>query len=274
MRKPSKLDRPFLCFVHIEKAGGITLHALLHKLFWAYVSPSPAFGEHFSAKDLKNLKRFFPALRGIGGHRLGVWQNYESVIGKPLFYFTFLRNPVQRYLSHLNWQLHVKKKIEKPEDFISSSYFDDFQTYRIAGERSFFKARQLIQNRFSFVGLLEKYDRSLLLWRAALGQPDLDLRYQRENVKNYGSATIRFEDLPERLQRKVLKKNARDMDLYQWVCEVVYPAQETVYAGNLDEEVEAFRQINAGYRYSLIYPLKRRLSNAFVARVLQPLMSR
>ncbi len=274
MKRQRWVECPFLCFVHIEKAGGITLHALLHRLFWGYVSPSPAFGEHFTARDLKRLHRFWPfALSGIGGHRMGAWQDYESAVGRPVFCFTFLRDPLQRYLSHLNWQLHVKKRFDRPEDFIHSGYFDDFQTYRIAGERNFAKARRLLRERFAFVGLLEDYDRSLLLWRAALGRPDLDLRYQRENVKDYGSSGFVFEDLPERLRRKVLEKNARDMDLYRWVCEELYPAQERAYEGDLEKDLAAFRQMNAGYRSPLLFSLKRRLSNALLARVFQPLLS-
>ncbi len=257
--------------MHIEKAGGITLHALLHKLFLGYISPSPAFGEHFTADDLAGIKRLWPfPLSGLGGHRMGAWLGYEEVVQKPLFYFTFMRDPLKRYLSHLNWQMHIKKNFSHPEDFVSENYFDDFQCYRIAGERDEKKARKMLEERFAFTGLLEKYDRSLLLWRHALGMPQLDVRYQRENVKDYGSRTIRREDLTDRLWKKIERKNARDLALYEWVCEDLFPRQERAYGANLEKDLAAFRQMNAGYTFPLYSRWKRKASNGLLGRLVQP----
>src|SRR4051812_4528507 len=105
------MSDPFLVFIHIEKCGGITLHNLLHANFKGYISPHPGFQEHLSKEELKWLKRLYPGkVTGIGGHRAGAFQHYEDVIKQPLFYFTFLRDPIKRYLSHLNWQKMIMSK--------------------------------------------------------------------------------------------------------------------------------------------------------------------
>lgn len=249
------------------------MHALLHKLFCGYISPSPAFGEFFTAGDLARLKRYWPfPLSGIGGHRMGAWLGYEEVLKRELFYFTFLRNPLKRYLSHLNWQMHIKKRFGSPEEFIADDYFDNFQCYRIAGSRHAEKACAMLEERFAFTGLLEEYDRSLLLWRHALGRPDLDLCYQRENVKDYGAQTIRREDLTDRLWKKIEEKNAEDMALYEWVRRELFPRQEQAYGPGLEEDLVAFRQLNEGYSFPLSARWKRKASNVLLGRILQPFL--
>ncbi len=266
---------PFICFVHIEKAGGITLHTLLHKLFRGYLSPSPVYGEHFTRADLAGLKRLWPfPLHGLGGHRMGAWLGYESVVGQEVFYFTFLRNPLDRYLSHLNWQLHIKRNFTTPEAFVSEAYFDNFQCYRIAGERSEKKARKMLAEQFAFTGLLEEYDLSLLLWCSALGRADLDLRYERQNVKDYGEKSVRREDLPEGLWKKIVEKNAEDLALYQWVREELFPQQVKAYSGNWKADLQAFRQSNEGYRFPFSVHIKRKLTNALLSKVVQPALKR
>ena len=102
------------CFIHIEKAGGSTIHNWLKYYIPNYLSLSPVYvwtnekESEFSKKELSILKLFHPFLAGIGGHRLKSFLNYESLFGGDLVYFTFLRSPIPRYLSHFEHQCDVR----------------------------------------------------------------------------------------------------------------------------------------------------------------------
>jgi len=117
---------PFIVFVHIEKAAGITIHKILHEHFAGYISlnPSIRFGEFVNDKQLSRIINTYPIkVQGVGGHRLGSFMQYERITYATPFYFTFLREPCRRLLSHYNW--HVVKKNSK---LSLDEFLDDFDT--------------------------------------------------------------------------------------------------------------------------------------------------
>lgn len=75
-------------------------------------------GNCFSQKELDLLLKLSPFTTGIGGHTTRTYLDYQKVVKNPVFYFTFLRNPVDRYMSHLNYQIHSMNIQWDIEEFV------------------------------------------------------------------------------------------------------------------------------------------------------------
>lgn len=270
--------KPFVCFVHIEKAGGVTLHKLLHRCFPGYISPNPdmRFGEFMTKEDLRMIQRLLPyRLQGIGGHRMAAFQGYEEVVKRPVFYFTFMRNPVKRYMSHINWQTSIMNMDWDMETFNRDPEKFNYHAYRIAGpERDPEKAKAMIREKFNFVGLLERYDESLLILRQRLGLPNLDIRYEQANIMTKGQRVFNYADQPEAVKEKIHANNALDQELYEIVREELWPRYLAEYQGDLEADLAAFRKANETFDFPLMYQLKRKATNYSMRLLVQPLVKR
>ena len=177
-------------FVHIEKAAGITLHNMLHRDYFGYISPSPEYDEFILPDKLKKIIKYYPSkIHGFGGHRIGSFMNYEKMLDSKIFYFTFVRNPIDRYISHLNWQKFIMKKEWNVEEFINESYFSNFQCYRFGGKRTFEDVKSSI-DKFDFIGVFEKFDKSILMLSEQL--KGFNPEYSISNEKKYDSGKIVF----------------------------------------------------------------------------------
>jgi hypothetical protein len=264
---------PFICFVHIEKAGGMTSHQILHRSIPGYISPHPGFQEHLTAPELKKLLRFWPfRTGGIGGHRLGAFLNYEEVISRPIFYFSFLRDPMKRYMSSINWKTHLMHQDWTPESYGQEPYYYNFQCFRLSGERSFAKAKEIILKKYAFIGLMEEFNASLLVWKNLLGAPHFDLRYVKDNVRDYGEKTIYWEDLSPRVQAQYLENNAEDQKLYDFVKNELWPAYLARYEGDLQQDLKAFEESLTTFKRPRREYYKQKISNALLGRIWQPLL--
>lgn len=268
--------QPFICFVHIEKAGGITLHNVLHQALPGYLTPHPhpRFGEFFSPDDLRFLKRFFPLpVQGLGGHRMASFMGYESVLSQPVFYFTFLRDPIKRYMSHINWQISMMGMNWTMESFLDDPEKENYHAYRIAGVRDREKALAEIR-KFHFVGLLEHYDESLVILRQRMGIPNLDFRYQKANTMTSTSRVYQFSEQSPAIQERIRQANAIDLELYALAKEELYPRYRAEYVGDLERDVAAFQASKANFQHSTMHQLKRKGSTYLLRKIVQPTMRR
>lgn len=269
------MEHPFLCFIHIEKAGGITLHNLFHRQYFGYVSPHAhkRFGNPWTAGHVALLQQLLPfKMTGIGGHRMRAFLDYESVVQKPVFYFTMMRDPIARYLSHLNWQKNLMNMGWTIESFTEEPYNDNWQAYRIAGERNLDKAKDIMTKKFGLIGMVEKYDETMLLLKAAMGDPDADFRYEEANIKHYNGQAYRFDQLSAAMQEKVIANNAIDIELYRFLKEELYPQYISRYAGDIRADLAAYQSANREYHYPAWALLKRKASNVLLTKVIQPQM--
>jgi Galactose-3-O-sulfotransferase len=246
-----------LCFVHIERAGGTTLHYILRNNYLSFLTLTPSLWSNdpasvFTASDLRTLTRCLPFTRGFGGHNTRVYTDYESVAGRPIRYVTFLREPIARYRSHFQYQVMAMGVPWTIGSFLDEPRFANFMTVRIAGEQDVERAKELLRDRFAFVGLTERFDASLLLMARALGLRGFDLRYERQNVgrgrgevASPASATIDPE-----LEAELRARNHLDLELYRYARDVLYPAQVARYGETLDDDVAKLRRDCQGFQFS------------------------
>ena len=274
-----------LCFVHIERAGGTTLHYILRNNYLSFLTLTPSLWSNdpasvFTASDLRMLTRCLPFTRGFGGHNTRVYTDYESVSSRPIRYVTFLREPIARYKSHFQYQVAAMGVPWTIDSFVAEPRFANFMTVRIAGEEDVDKAKELLREEFAFVGLTERFDASLILMGHALGLRGFDLRYERQNVgrTRFDVAGIASPTIDPELEAEFRARNRLDLELYRYARDVLYPAQVARYGESLDHDVAKLRRDCQGFQFSrhrryawgtyrkLVYqPIERSIHHAHAA---------
>lgn len=264
----------------MERAGGTTFHKWLQRVFPTYVALQPWHfwtnepANSISAQELGLLVRAVPGVAGVGGHLVRSYLDYEGAVGRRVLYLTFLRDPVKRYLSHFNYQ---RNRVGVPwtlEQFLDEPRMCDLQTTRLAGRRDLDAAKRALDHTLGLVGLTDRYDETLLLFRAAMGLPKLDLRYQRRNATRPDEEVVRFDELEPVLQERVLEANALDAELLRHAREVVFPAQLQRYPGDMSADLAQLRASLEGFEVSRRAEARRKATYGLLTLLVEPAVHR
>jgi len=256
-------ERSLLVFVHINKTAGTTVRQILRSSYGARhcdVEPwhGPWEDPPFSTPDLRRVRRLYPRLASIAGHRVTGYADLEEP-GTELRYLTFLREPLSMCASRFQYQLDYRKKERVFEDWIRNDWVRDAQTQRVGGTTSAADAIATIEKREMFVGLTERFDESMVLLRG-LRAPDLDIRYERANVAK--SSRIAKDLLSDPVTRQmIVEANRADLELYDYVLRELYPALQREYGNGLDGAVAELGRAAHGFRRAGLaaYGAKQRL---------------
>jgi len=232
--------QPFICFVHIGKNGGTTFNQILHDNFPRFFTLNyhRKTDGNFDKNYLKRFLRSVGGAQGVGGHTIKPYLDYESVVRRPIFYITFLREPVKRYVSVVNHRMHQGWSPDIEHTFKYERYQDQ-QTRHLIGKRELTGAVEMIQ-RLDFVGILEQYDLSLLLLRQQL-KPyfDFSINYKKENVaKDRSTNFYNINTLSEVHLNRIKTENALDIQLYQTGLER-FEQMKANYQGDLQADLAA-----------------------------------
>ncbi|MCI5131154.1 MAG: hypothetical protein D3904_06430 [Candidatus Electrothrix sp. EH2] len=250
------------CFIHIEKAAGTTLHTIFLNNYWSYVQIQPRLywtnreENALLPEEICSLKKILKFSQGFGGHTVRSYLGYEKILERKIDYITFLREPVKIYISHYNYQKNVMKVDWSVDNFLAEESFSNFMTKRIAGGYDLKKAKEILTKHFSFVGLTEFFDQSLLIMKYRLFSEDFDMFYQKRNVaRSYYSENFS----KERIQQ-IKKNNRLDIELYAYVKDILYKRYLDEYPGNLFKDIEDFKKSKAEYSY------KKNIIHRFLSR--------
>ena len=257
-------------FFHIEKCGGTTFHHLLRYNYPTYFSLTPKYssgsdltGGIITEKEIRRLFSILPFTKGVGGHTLRPYINYGSAIGKDVFRMTFLREPMNRFLSHLNYlglHLYGDKNFEK---YMEINKYENFMTKRLAGKEDIKLAKEILMDRFEFVGIVEMFDESLLILKRKLEENGFSPFYKKKNVSQRNKHYKKMENIDKDLLQKIRDKNVLDIELYKFAVEKIYGKLAHEYGPALAQDVEKFQKAKADYRFDYV-----RYKTAFVYRVL------
>ena len=257
--------RPLLVFVHINKTAGTTLRYILRSSYGARhcdVEPWHAAWSDppFSTADLERVRKLYPRLASIAGHRITGYVDLEEA-GTDLRYLTFLREPVALCASRFQYQLDYRKKKNLVfEEWIEKDWVRNSQTQLIGGTTDPAHATSVIDRKEMFVGLTERFDESIVMLRE-LRAPDLQIGYRPVNVAKSSGVAKRLLSDP-RTRQLIVDANQADLELYDHVNREVYPAQERAYGTSLSRSVDSFRE-ETRKRYDrrnlALYGLKQRM---------------
>jgi hypothetical protein len=254
-------DRRLYAFIHIEKTAGRTVRAALLRSFGAgHCDIRTPYGRRedesrdrrvpISADDLRRVQWIYPDLRGIAGHNVKPYIDLHEA--RPdLRFFTFLREPVARYLSHYKNRARAYTR-EDFDRWADAGWTSDWQTRMIAGEPCLQRAIDLLGERVGFVGFTETFDESMLQLQQWLGEPAFRPEYRPANRlegKNRARDAARHQtDLSYLESPHVLARlqecNALDLQLYEFARREFQPRQRAAYAGDLQADIAALRERN------------------------------
>jgi hypothetical protein len=249
-------------FVHIEKTAGSTLLTILRRSFGARhcdirlplakrqfdTQDHRAFVE---AADLRHVRRLYRNLSGISGHNVKPYADLQQECPQ-LKFITILRDPAARFRSHFfnRSMSHTRADFDY---WISQEWLHNWQTKMIAGKSDAASAIELIEARFGFVGLTERFDESLVLLANSLGESTFRPQYRAVNRlsdknrprdlarKNTDMSYMESEDTKARVRAA----NVEDQKVYDYIVANVYPRQVAAYPGDLAAAVEQLKQQNA-----------------------------
>ena len=289
--KPSRSKRsdaqPSVIFLHIGKTAGTTLRQILRKQYspaeTLLIRSRPLRAERPEDRPTRESTiGYFASLpeieRGraslILGHTIFGIHRY---VPRPATYFTLLRDPVALTISQYNYvarnpkhPLHGAASYRSLEAYVTSGVTleaDNSQTRAIAGDTTtpfggctdamLELAKANIEEHFSVVGAVERFDESLLLLQRAFGwsRP----YYVRANV------TGKKEPVAAEVRELIRSQNRIDLALYAWAAERF---ERTVLGRpGFEDDLERFRRSNKLWApwgrvtYSMPKSIARRIRN-------------
>jgi hypothetical protein len=278
-----------LVFVHINKTAGSTVRYILRSSYGSRhcdVEPwhSGRDDPPFSTQDLRWLRRIYPRLASIAGHRVTGHTELREP-GTEFAYFTFLRDPLKLCASRFQYHIDHRKKTHLVfEEWIQQDWLRNAQTQRIGGTQNVEDAIRVIGEREMFVGLTERFDESMVLLKA-LRARDLDLGYSPVNVAKKSSiASTLLADDPSR--EALVDANSADLALYEYVTRELYPGFERDFGDGLADAVFEYRRdrrqsfnrrnltVSRMKRHGLYRPLLRLYRTRGTGRALERLLDR
>jgi hypothetical protein len=206
--------RPVLLFLHIERSAGTAVHRFLAAHLRGYYvarpwvpifSNEPEFG--MRPAEFRALLRT-PGLHGLGGHTLRPW--LAASFPYHPSWMTILRFPLDRYLSHFQYQREAARCAWSLEDFVRDRRTWDWQVVRLAGYRSTDEAWRRLQT-FDAVGFDEGLERFMEALILHYGLPLLTSLGRTNAVRS----RVQWADLGSRERKLVEAANARDLELWQ-----------------------------------------------------------
>jgi hypothetical protein len=236
----------FFFFTHVQKAGGTTVEVLLRRHFGLrHMQVDPRSGWRYDPDDFRFARRINPLARSFASHWLRPFVRFGR-LDERIVWHTMLRDPLRRFLSHYQYMVEEMGSRKTFDEWMRQPLQHNWQTQLIAGEADVGAARQILAERYSSVGLLERFDESLLLMRDRLGLGNMPLGYVRHNAARSSRLKEETQARFHALEAECREYNALDLELYEYVTAELYPAQVEAYgAARLKADlVTEFRDVN------------------------------
>ena len=241
---PGKSDR-LLVHVHITKTGGSTLNHILRSSYGMRhcpVEPWESRSAHipFTLEDLRRVRKLYPNLRSIAGHRVFGWVDLSDG-DTEADYFAMMRDPVRACASRFQHKVETTGNwdYEEFEDWIRQDWIWNRHTQAISGTQDPDTAMRVIREKGIFMGLTERYDESMLLLKRRLA-PDLNISYRPVNVASKKTVSKRLL-ADDRRRAMIEEAQASDIELLQRVKDELWPEYLEDYGPTFEDDLADYR---------------------------------
>lgn len=230
-----------LVFVHMHKTGGNTLSHILRSTYGLrHCQVEPWTGSPFNSQDLQFVRRLYPNLKSIAGHRITAHVDLQEN-GSEFTYFTLMRNPLKLCASRFQYKVQVTGQTDLVfEDWIQQDFPRNHQAKWLAGKADVDEAIRVIKEKNIFVGLTERFDESMVLLKALLAN-ELNISYRRVNVAPKNAIKDRLLST-DRTRQMLIESQQADLELYNYVRQEIYPRYQREYGPSLEAAVAHYQQ--------------------------------
>lgn len=237
-----------LAFVHIRKTAGSTIDMILRQSYGAghcrvRHGKARAADPVIAADELRRCRWVYWSMRSVSGHGIVPHSDLESSY-PDMRYFTFLRDPLARCAS--DYQFRVQRGgMQMPfDEWIQTDVARNQQTKKIAGRENADAAIAMCRQRVGMVGIVERFDESLVLFKKWSRDPRLDIRYESKNVSS--DSTLKKQLLTNPATHAQLSEaNQEDLRLYQLATDELFPQQIQQYGASFEQDVLEFQSTNS-----------------------------
>ena len=240
-----KTETRLLVHVHITKTGGSTLNHILRSSYGMRhcpVEPWDSRSGHipFTLEDLRKVRRLYPNLRSIAGHRVFGWVDLSDGDRKA-DYFALIRDPVRACASRFQHKVETTGNwaYDEFEEWIQQDWIRNRHTQALGGSDDPDAAIRMIREKNIFVGLTERYDESMLLLKHRLA-PDLNISYRPVNVASKRSVSKRLLS-DDRRRAMIEEAQASDIELLRRVREELWPEYLEDYGPAFEQDLSRYR---------------------------------
>jgi hypothetical protein len=254
-----------LMFSHIPKTAGTTFNVLLRSYFGSSLLAArvrkDAQWATYRYADLAKDIRIYPGVRCITGHGVKPFEDFGEFNGR-LQWFTFLRDPVARFVSHYVHQQtgdHPQFRMSLA-DWARRFKRRNWCVRMIAGEEDLPAAKQILKERFSFVGLVEQFDLSVRLFRQVFQLADFSGSYLKPRTVSR-NPKLRDDVLAATAEHEAVIQENTDLDrqLYEFVVAEIWQPQVERFGGESRSETPPARSHWSNRANYLLWAAKDRM---------------
>jgi hypothetical protein len=246
-------QKQLIAFVHIEKAAGTTFTSILQQNYLfrhcAVKTLKKKEKRIFSAESMKIIYFINPFVKSISGHSVMPFSDLGKIV-PDIRYVTILRDPYTRYISHYQHQVEKMGSNFSFKDFLNADFTHNFQTLKIAGTPDIEKAIQIL-NSFFLVGVLEEFDKFLMILQKKLLPRKFDIIYTPKNIakkKEIEKTILRNMD---KYRNQIADRNRLDIELYNYVRNCLFAKEKITYLHSHREEYTGHKK-----KKSIIFKFK------------------
>lgn len=263
-------------YIHIEKAAGTTVHNMLirNNPFHYLVTPSGHLddqsksGRPLLASELREILNRLWFTPSIGGHNIVGYENYTAPANSEFLYFTMLRDPIERYISHFEYQNRIMNRGLSLEAFLEDETFSNVMCKKLTKRGMYINALEQIKEKNIIIGLTEFMDVFLDKLKAEIYSRDnnffLNTSHTTMNINTKKPIDRSYrETLPDHILQKVIDKNLEDIMLYDH-----FEANQYQQAALFDDSYNEIRKqtsfrrnevLSKIYLRCVVRPLERRI---------------
>lgn len=250
-------------FMHQAHTGGTTLEDVVRRQYGKWAVLMVYRKSNLAAEYIRMSEAERQRYRAIYGH---LFHGFHQHVPGESFYVTFLRDPLERVISSYYYILRTPAAPEHDyylehkltlQDHIRRVPWDGIsQIARVIGFEERFDSeywRGILRpdaletalknlETFKVIGLVERYDQSLLLMQRELGWQK-PIHYLRRNA---ATSRPRFADLDAVTQEMLLEVTAAERAMYEW-AKARFETQIAALGESFQADVARFKAENARY---------------------------